>query len=81
MSAPLHFFPFRGDRDPPVKTLEIHVSEGSASKIEQAAVHKSVSLDELIRISFEEKLARDDQFDRAARHVLTKNAELYERLS
>lgn len=64
-----------------MKTLEIHVPEDVAAKIEQAAEHKGVSLDELIRISVEEKLARDEEFGRAARHVLTKNAELYQRLS
>jgi hypothetical protein len=64
-----------------MKTLEIHVPEDIAVKIEQAAEHKGMSLDDLIRISVEEKLARDDQFEQAARHVLSKNAELYERLS
>jgi hypothetical protein len=66
---------------PLVKTLEIHISDAVAAKIEQAAEDKGVSIDELIRISVEEKLARDDQFERAARYVLTKNAELYEWLS
>lgn len=64
-----------------MKTLEIHVPEEVAAKIEQAAEDKGLSLDELIRVSIEEKLARDDQFEKAARHVLIKNAELYERLS
>jgi Ribbon-helix-helix protein, copG family len=64
-----------------MKTLEIHVPEDVAAKIEQAAEHKGVSLDELIRLSVEEKFARDDEFARATRHVLTKNAELYERLA
>jgi glutamyl-tRNA reductase len=64
-----------------MKTLEIHVPEDVAAKIEQAAEHKGLSLDELVRVSIEEKLARDDQFEKAAQHVLTKNAELYERLS
>ena len=64
-----------------MKTLEIHVPEDVAAKIEQAAEQKGVSLEELIRISVEEKLDRDDQLERAARHVLAKNAELYERLS
>ena len=40
-----------------------------------------VSVEELIQSSLEEKLARDAEFDRAARHVLAKNAELYGRLS
>lgn len=64
-----------------MKTLEIHVPEDVAAKIEEAAEHKGVSLDELIRVSVEEKLARDAEFEHAARRVLDKNAELYERLS
>lgn len=65
----------------PMKTLEIHVPEDVAAKIERAAEHEGVSLGEWIRASVEQKLARDDRFERAARHVLTKNAEVYERLS
>ena len=64
-----------------MKTLKIHVPEDVVAKIEQAAERTGVLLDELIRISVEEKLARDDEFERAARHVLDKNAELYEQLS
>jgi Ribbon-helix-helix protein, copG family len=64
-----------------MKTLEIHVPDDVASKIERAAEEKGVSLDELVRLSVEEKLARDEQFEIATRHVLAKNAELYERLS
>jgi glutamyl-tRNA reductase len=64
-----------------MKTLEIQVPDDVASKIERAAEEKGVSLDELVRLSLEEKLARDEQFEDAARLVLAKNAELYERLS
>lgn len=64
-----------------MKTLEIHVPDDVASRVEQAAQEKGVSLDELVRVSLEEKLARDEQFEAAARYVLIKNSELYERLS
>ncbi len=64
-----------------MKTLEIHVPDDVASRVEQAAHEKGVSLDELVRVSLEEKLARDQQFEEAARYVLAKNSELYERLS
>jgi Arc/MetJ-type ribon-helix-helix transcriptional regulator len=64
-----------------MKTLEIHVPDEVASKIERAAEEKGVSLDELVRRSVEETLARDEQFEIAAQHVLAKNAALYERLS
>jgi hypothetical protein len=52
-----------------------------ASKIERAAEAKGVSLDELVRLSVEEKLARDEQFETATRYVLAKNGELYDRLA
>jgi hypothetical protein len=64
-----------------MKTLEIHVPDEVASKIERAAEEKGVSLDELVRLSVEEKLARDEQFETATRYVLAKNAELYDRLA
>jgi len=64
-----------------MKTLEIHVPDDVASRVEQAAQEKGVSLDELVLVSLEEKLARDQQFEEAARYVLAKNSELYERLS
>jgi predicted transcriptional regulator len=64
-----------------MKTLEIHVPDDLATRVEQAAQEKGVSLDELVRVTLEEKLARDEQFVAAARYVLAKNSELYERLS
>jgi len=64
-----------------MKTLEIQVADETASRIEQAAQEKGISANELVRISVEEKLARDDEFETAARVVLTKNAELYKRLA
>ncbi|HYK03829.1 MAG TPA: DNA-binding protein [Thermoanaerobaculia bacterium] len=59
----------------------MHVPDDVASRVEHAAQEKGVSLDELVRVSLEEKLARDQQFEAAARYVLAKNAEIYERLS
>ena len=64
-----------------MKTLEIHVPDEIVSRIEVAAQEKGLSFDELIRLSVEEKLERDDEFEKAARRVLTKNAELYKRLA
>jgi hypothetical protein len=64
-----------------MKTLEIHVPDEVASKIEQAANHLGISIEELLRASFEEKIQRDAQFENAAARVLEKNAELYRRLS
>jgi len=64
-----------------MRTLEIHVPDEVAARIEAAAQTRGVSVEELVQLSLEEKLARDAEFDRAAEQVLAKNAELYERLS
>lgn len=64
-----------------MKTLEIQIPESIASRIETAAHEKGITVDELVRASLEEKLARDDAFQASAKYVLAKNAELYERLS
>jgi hypothetical protein len=64
-----------------MKILEIPVPDETAEKIEEAAQEKGVSVEELVRRSVEEKLARDAEFEKAARHVLTKNTDLYKRMS
>ena len=63
------------------KTLEVHLPEDVASRLERAAVSRGVSVDRLVQMSVEEKIERDAQFDAAASRVLEKNAELYRRLS
>lgn len=64
-----------------VTTLEVQIPDDVASKIKQAAEERGVSVDELVRTSLEEKLARDSEFESATDHVLSKNRELYKRLS
>ena len=64
-----------------MKTLRLQISDEIAMKIEQAARERGVSVEELVRSSVEKTLARDEEFETAAEHVLTKNAELYKRLS
>lgn len=64
-----------------MKTLEIHIPDEIASRIEAAAQERGVSVDDLVRASIEEKLDRDAAFDTAAEYVLARNAELYRRLS
>ena len=64
-----------------MKTLEIQVPEEVAAKIEAAAHERGVSVEELVRTSVEEKLARDASVHVATEYVLSKNAELYDRLS
>ena len=64
-----------------MRTLEVRIPDDVASMIEQAAHDRGVSVEELVRSSVEEKLARDAEFEHAAGRVLSKNAELYKRLS
>ena len=65
-----------------MNTLELHLPEQTASKLEEASVRLSLSPEELLLISLEEKLAQlDAQFQRASDYVLEKNAELYKRLA
>jgi hypothetical protein len=50
--------------------------------LEKAAEHLSVSAEQSSILSFEEKLAQlEEEFRRSAEYVLTKNADLYRRLS
>jgi len=64
-----------------MKTLKIHVPDETASKIEQAAQQRGISVEQLLQASVEEKIQRDAQFERAVDRVLEKSAELYRRLS
>jgi hypothetical protein len=64
-----------------MKTLELQVPDDVASRIAQAATDRGVSVEELIRVSVEEKLVRDAEFEAAADAVVAKNAELYKRLA
>jgi hypothetical protein len=65
-----------------MKMLELQLPEQTASKLEEAAERLSLSPQELLIISLEEKLAQiDAEFRSASDHVLTKNAELYKRLA
>jgi len=64
-----------------MKTLELLVPEDVASRIARAASDRGVSIEELVRTSVEEKLARDAEFERATGAILKKNAELYKRLA
>jgi len=64
-----------------MKTLELLVPEEVALRIERAASDRGVSVEELVRLSVEEKLARDTEFARVTEAVLAKNAELYRRLA
>ncbi len=65
-----------------MKTLELHLPQQTASRLEEAAGRVGVSPEELLIISLEEKLAQlDAEFRRASDYVLAKNEELYKRLA
>ena len=65
-----------------MKMLEVKLPEQTASKLERAAERLSVTPEELLVLSVEEKLAQlDDEFRHTADYVLEKNAELYGRLA
>jgi antitoxin component of RelBE/YafQ-DinJ toxin-antitoxin module len=64
-----------------VKTLEIHVPDEVATKVEAVASKHGVTIEQLLRLSLDEKLARDAELEEAVRDVLAENAELYRRLA
>jgi hypothetical protein len=64
-----------------MKTLEIHIPDEVAVKIEQAANHLGISIEQFLQASVEEKIQRDAEYGRVAGRVLEKNAELYWRLA
>ena len=65
-----------------MRTIELNLPEAIANRLEDAAQRLGVSWEDLLRVSVEEKLARlDEEFQDAVEQVLSKNAELYKRLS
>jgi len=62
--------------------MKFELPDETVTRLEDAAQKIGVSADDLLRMSVEEKLARlDESFQKAAEHVLSKNAELYKRLA
>ena len=65
-----------------MKTVELQLPEQTASRLQETADYLSLSIEALILAILEEKLVLlDPEFLAAADHVLTKNAELYQRLA
>ena len=64
-----------------MRTVKLDLPDETAERVEEAARHQGLSLEQLIRASVEEKLARDSEFEAAASRVLSKNIELYDRLA
>jgi hypothetical protein len=50
-------------------------------KAEAIASKRGVTVEQLLRLSLEEQLARDAQLEEAVRDVLAESAELYRRLA
>jgi hypothetical protein len=64
-----------------VKLLELRVPDEVASRIEEAAQLRGITIEQLLQDSVEEKIQRDAEFNQAVDRVIGKNAELYRRLS
>ncbi|MCA1576976.1 MAG: DNA-binding protein [Acidobacteria bacterium] len=65
-----------------MKILELQLPEQTALKLQEAAERLTISPEQLLILSIEEKLAQlEDEFRRSAEYVLHKNADLYRRLS
>lgn len=64
-----------------MKLLELHVPDEVASRIEEAAQVRGLTVEQLLQYSVEEKIQRDAEFNHAVDRVIEKNAELYRRLS
>jgi antitoxin component of RelBE/YafQ-DinJ toxin-antitoxin module len=64
-----------------MKTLALQVPDDIAAQVEAVASKKGVTVEQLLRMSVDEKLARDAELEEAVRDVLAENAELYKRLA
>jgi hypothetical protein len=63
-------------------TLTISLPEDRLQQLQERAARFRIAPEELVRASIEELLTRpDEEFQRALTYVLTKNAELYQRLA
>lgn len=65
-----------------MKTLTIQLSDETADRLEALADQFGMSLEEVAQVSIDDQLKRlDREYEEAAEEVLSKNAELYRRLS
>lgn len=62
--------------------ITIEVSDSQLQKLQDLAVAHGIALEDLLKASLEDWLnSQKSEFDNAANYVLTKNAELYQRLA
>jgi predicted transcriptional regulator len=65
-----------------MKTLTIQLSDETADRLESLADQLGMSLEEVAQISVDDQLKRlNQEYGETAEEVLSKNAELYRRLS
>lgn len=65
-----------------MKTLKIHISDETAKRLELLAERIGLSPEEIAQAGIADQLAGfDEEYEEAATQVLSKNAELYRRLS
>jgi hypothetical protein len=65
-----------------MSTITITLPEDRLVKLQEMATRLGVTPEDLARVSLEELLSRpEDAVQRAITYVLTKNAELYQRLA
>ena len=65
-----------------MKTLTIQLSDETADRLETLADQLGMSLEEVAQVSIDDQLKRlYRKYEEAAEEVLSKNAELYRRLS
>ena len=63
-------------------TITIMLPDERLSKLEHRALELGITVEELVRLSVDELLAKpDDAFEQALSRVLEKNKDLYERLA
>ena len=63
-------------------TITVTLSEDRLQKLQNLAKQFNIPTEELLRVSFEELVARPhDDFQKALEYVLEKNKELYKRLA
>jgi predicted transcriptional regulator len=63
-------------------TITIELPSERMQKLQELALKLGISMEELVRVSVEDMLTQpEEQFRKAAQHVLNKNTELYKRLA
>jgi antitoxin FitA len=61
--------------------VTIEFDDNLLQRLQVSAEKQGISLEDIVRLSIDEYLARRQDFERAAGYVIKKNSELYERLA